>query len=310
MPDEELEQFKSHINLSEFAAGRGYALDKRESSRNSAVMRHPDGDKIIIARRPDGTWIYFSVRDGADNGSIIDFVQHRDGKNLGRVRQTLRPWAGGSPPSPAGLQLPLFARDLVPIAKDREAVLKAWEQAKPCFGLPYLTARGLGPEVFMLPRFHGRMRVDQRHNALFPHYDREGLCGYEVKNAGFTGFAAGGLKGLWHSKALTTDKRLVLVESAIDALSFHLLQGDEHTRYMSTGGELNPQQPVLLRGAMEKLPQGGVVLLAFDNDAGGEIITAEVEAVAPSGRDVRRVVPDAGTGKDWNAMLKYKLGLK
>ena len=50
MPDVELERFKSQINLSEFAASRGYALDRRESSRNSAVMRHPDADKIIIAQ--------------------------------------------------------------------------------------------------------------------------------------------------------------------------------------------------------------------------------------------------------------------
>jgi len=56
------------------------------------------------------------------------------------------------------------------------------------------------------------------------------------------------------------------------------------TRYMSTGGELNPQQPELLRGAMEKLPKGAVVLLAFDNDEGGGRIAAEVKAIAPAGR--------------------------
>ena len=50
MSDDELEQFKTRVNLSEFAASRGFKLDRLESSRNSAVMRHPDGDKIIIAR--------------------------------------------------------------------------------------------------------------------------------------------------------------------------------------------------------------------------------------------------------------------
>jgi hypothetical protein len=57
----ELDRFKTEINLSHFAASRGYTLDKRESSRNSAVMRHADGDKIIIAREGQH-WIYFSVR--------------------------------------------------------------------------------------------------------------------------------------------------------------------------------------------------------------------------------------------------------
>ena len=41
-------------------------------------------------------------------------------------------------------------------------------------------------------------------------------------------------------------------------------------RCMSTGGELNPQQPALLRGAMEKVPEGSVIILGFDLDEGGE----------------------------------------
>jgi hypothetical protein len=48
--DEELERFKTSINLNEFAASPGYAMDSKESWRNSAVMRHPDGDKIINAK--------------------------------------------------------------------------------------------------------------------------------------------------------------------------------------------------------------------------------------------------------------------
>lgn len=302
--DQELEHFKTGVNLSEFAAARGYALDRRESSRNSAVMRHADGDKIVIARHEGGTWVYFSVRDGGDNGTVIDFLQRRGGGSLGEVRKTLRAWSGASrPPAPVAE----FVRDLFPVSRDRAAVIAAWEKARETIALPYLTSRGLGPDVLGLPIFAGGLRVDGRSNALFPHYDREGLCGFEIKNQGFTGFAAGGTKGLWYSKARPTDDRLVLTESAIDALSFHVLQGDATTRYMSTGGSLNPQQPALIRGAMEKLPPGGIVFLAFDADEGGEKLAEEVQAFAPSGRDVRRVVPDVG--KDWNDTLKKRLGL-
>ena len=80
---DELEDFKTEINLTEYAAGQGYVLDRRASSRNSAVMRRDDGDKVMIARGQDRHWIYFSVRDDADNGTIIDFVQ-----NLICVRST------------------------------------------------------------------------------------------------------------------------------------------------------------------------------------------------------------------------------
>lgn len=308
MIDDELERFKTQVNLSEFAASRGYALDRRESSRNSAVMRHPDGDKIVIARHEaSGNWMYFSVRDDRDNGTIIDFVQRLDGVSLGRARQILRSWMGS--PRPAGIQLSMFAKDLEPVTRDRAAVAAVWERAKNCFSLPYLASRGIGPGVLMLPRFSGRVRVEGSHNnVLFAHYDKGGLCGYEIKNKGFTGFAAGGVKGLWFSQALPSDRQLVLVESGIDALSYHVLHPDElWTRYMSTGGALNPRQPELLRGAMEKLPEGAVVLLAFDNDEGGEKLAEEVSAIIPSGRAARRVVPDVG--KDWNEALKRRLGL-
>ena len=126
----ELEKFKTAINLSEFAASRGYVLDRRESSRNSAVMRHPDGDKIVIARNEaSGDWIYFSVRDDRDNGTIIDFVQNRGGGSLGEVRKTLRAWLGSSRPA---FQRCPFARDLLPVSRDRAAVLAAWEEARDC----------------------------------------------------------------------------------------------------------------------------------------------------------------------------------
>ena len=310
MPDAELEQFKTGVNLSEFAAARGYALDRRESSKSCAVMRRQgNGDKIAITlRKQNGHWVYYNWHDEADSGSIIDFVQRREGCTLGRVRVILRPWVGGSP-RPVVVPLAEYVRDLLPVSHDPEAVRKAWDAATVCFGLPYLTGRGLAPNVFLLPRFGGCLRVssDIYGNALFPHYNRQGVCGFEIKNSDFTGFAPGGMKGLWYSKTSAADRRLVLSESAIDGLSFHLLQGDEQTRYMSTGGKLGPQQPALLRGAMEKLPKGGVVLLAFDHDEGGEKLTAEVEALAPSGRELRRVLPDVG--KDWNEMLKYRLGL-
>ena len=307
MYDDELQRFKKEINLSEFSASLGYALDKRESSRNSAVMRHLNGDKIIVARSEgSGDWIYFSVRDDRDNGTIIDLLQNRSAINLGQVRRRLREWIGTSRPS---IQPSLFVRDLLPVSRDRGIVLKAWETAKDCPSLPYLTGRGIGPDVLALDRFAGCVRVDQRNNALFPHYDNEGICGYEIKNKGFTGFAPGGIKGLWSSRIREEDNRLVLVESAIDAFSYHILHGDDRTRYVSTGGELNPRQPGLIRETIGEMPKDALILIAFDHDEGGEKIAEEVRAVIPLERKPRRVLPDVGTGKDWNDMLKYRLGL-
>ena len=80
LPDrhEELELFKSRINLTKYASAQGYVLDRRHTSRNSVAMRGPAGDKVIIARDArDGNWIYFSVTDDQDHGTIIDFITRR-----------------------------------------------------------------------------------------------------------------------------------------------------------------------------------------------------------------------------------------
>jgi hypothetical protein len=72
MFDTELENFKTRIDLRIYAAGQGYQLDRKESWRGSSVMRHPvSDDKVIIKRGMDGHYVYFSVRDDRDNGTMI-----------------------------------------------------------------------------------------------------------------------------------------------------------------------------------------------------------------------------------------------
>ena len=62
-------------------------------------------------------------------------------------------------------------------------------------GHPYLERRrALPPALLALDRFAGRIRIDDKGNAVFPHFDAEGLSGYELKNVGFTGFASGGAR--------------------------------------------------------------------------------------------------------------------
>ena len=88
----QLERFKIEINLVDYAQSQGYEYLTRESSPNSAVLRHNSGDKIVIVTNTQGHGIYFSLLDDKDQGTIIDFVQHRNNFNLGEVRKELRPW--------------------------------------------------------------------------------------------------------------------------------------------------------------------------------------------------------------------------
>ena len=81
-------------------------------------------------------------------------------------------------------------------------------------GHPYLEReRALPGALLALERFAGRIRIDARGNAVFPHFDGDGLTGYELKNVGFTGFSSGGTKALWLSNETPEDNKIVFCES-------------------------------------------------------------------------------------------------
>lgn len=298
---DQLERFKSEINLTEYAASRGYRLDRGESSQNSVVMRHPiSDDKIIVSRaQADRHWIYFSVRDDRDHGTIIDFVQRRGGGTLADVRLELYSWIGDfRPPVPVDLYAPVVKARTI----DRARVAREFERARAATNSAYLNERGLRPEMLRDERFAGCFREDARGNVLFPHFDAGGLSGYESKNRGWTSFSPGGAKALWRSRSLSVDRRLVLVESAIDALSFHQAQPDPRTSYVSTAGSLSPHQRELLKETLAILPGGTLVVLAFDRDAGGERLAQQVRELGA--RDVSRSV--SPIGKDWNDYVRQR----
>ncbi len=302
--DAELERFKLDIDLRAYAAQQGYLLDAKESWRGSSVMRHPDGDKIIIKRGSDGHYVYFSIRrDGDSGGSIIDFIQNRQRISLGAVRKELRPWLGyttaDTNPYPS----------LPRTHKDRIRVEAAFAQMPDAKAHPYLESeRAIPAALLTRAQFEGLIRIDNRGNAIFPHFDGEGLCGYEIKNAGFTGFASGGTKGLWTSHGSPEDERLVFCESAIDALSYGVLFPDDRTRFASIGGQLNPAQPELIRAAIARMPTNAKVVAAMDADAQGAKLAEVVrQAVGLSGRsDILFTREEPFGFKDWNDQLRAK----
>jgi hypothetical protein len=126
------------------------------------------------------------------------------------------------------------------------------------------------------------------------------LCGFEKKNRGFTGFAAGGEKGLGVSNDVAADKRIVFAESFIDALSYACLFPCAYTRYRSFGGGLSPRQPELIRAHIAALPAGAEVIAATDADAAGESFAAVIGGLS-EGYRFRAHRPGAG---DWNDVLR------
>lgn len=302
----ELDSFKRLIDLRAYAAMQGYQEDRRNSYAGSTCMRHPaTDDKIFVKRDADGHYVYFSVRDDQDNGSIVDFIIKRKGWGWGAIFGELRDWIGAPPVS-----LPVFS-PLPATPKDRMQVEALYACMQEIKRHAYLEgARGLPAGLLESERFAGRVRMDDTpyKNVIFPHFDLNGLCGYEIKNRGFTGFARSGEKGLWMSHTRDDDNRLVFCESAIDALSHAALFPDDRARYASIGGKPNPQQPELIRAAVARMPDGSEIVAAMDNDADGAVLAGVVRrAVELSGRDdLRFGVHEPFGFKDWNDELRAK----
>ena len=300
---QELERFKTQINLVEYAQSFGYQYLTKQSSRNSGVLANDSGDKIIVATDTDGHGIYFSIRDEADNGTIVDFVQNRQNIRLSEVRQELRNWHQSPRTQPA-----LFTpRDKPqPISRDRLKVVKAASNFKVVQSHPYLEKRGIDRSSQNCDRFIGTVAVDDRGNAIFPHYDQDGITGFTAKNENYTGFSKGGTKALWRSQTKEGDRRLVIVESAIDAMSYHQLKSQEnsHTRYISTGGTISTKQLELIKTAMADMAKiGGSIVIATDNDEAGNKLAKTLAKKAPSQSNITRDVPSKG--KDWNELLQH-----
>ena len=265
-------------------------------------MRHSNGDKLIVTRAKSGHYVYFNAK-GGDNGSIIDLIQARDRVSLGEVRKLLRPWLVGGPMS--GADLPVLPMELQPSAHDAARVLAAWMKARPIGQThEYLEKeRSIPREILTHPKFHDRIRIDDRGNAVFPHFNQSGLCGFELKNRGFTGFSPGGIKGLACSRPEKGDRDMVICETAIDMLSLVALEGTEGRRFFSTAGQISPLQADCLRSAANQMPEEGTIILAFDNDDGGRELARLVKgAVAGVTQQVVEHWPDEA-GLDWNDVL-------
>lgn len=308
--NQELDEMK-RINLVEYAASQGYSLDKSRSTRSSKVMTHANGDKVVISTSAEtGHSIYFSIRDDHDNGTIIDFIQRRSGKNLGYVRQELRAWIGKNNNLLSPIAQKYMLSKPVPSNKDLQTMAFKYAQTEVVRNEhSYLESRGINSELLSDLRFKGKIRSDAQANAIFPHFDHEGVCGYEIKGKRFSGFAKGGEKGLWFSNFNGNDKRLLITESAIDALSYHRLHNEEKTRYVSIGGSMSDKQKGLLKGTIKKIhDQDGYVVYAFDNDEQGKKYIKLVADLMNSEqiKKAERGLPEK-EGYDWNDILKEQI---
>ena len=307
----EIEFFKTQP-FTDIAFALGYKPDGKASSGGSTVLRREDGDKVVV--KLDGKhWVYFSIHDRTDHGSIVDFVQRRTGGTLGEVRKTIREATGHNRTNPKILlpTAPIHAQGLpqpstVTTDPDgfRKKAYAVWNAATWNPDHPYLLSRGLDRGTLADPRFADTYRQDNNGNVVFPNYDRGGMCGYERRGPATKKFGKDVKKGLWFTQNIKTAAAIIVTEAPIDALSHSRLYAfadSAYCAYCAMGGSIGTRQRDLLAGLFAKADaRNAMVIIATDNDAAGDQFFEELALLAPM--RLRRHRP---IGKDWNADLEF-----
>jgi hypothetical protein len=298
--DSELVRFKQNIDLVDYAqAVGGFRVDRRRSSAGSKRLVNDASEEVMIVSYIEGQgWMYFLTGSG-DGGTIIDFEQRRAGGNLGEVRRRLRQ------------VLPERSQGTAPGVLRHEQPPKGWVpfETVAITASDYLTKeRGIPPGVLQDSRFSGAIRqeAERWRNIAFPHCDGGGVCGYELRNRGFKGFSRGGRRGLWLSRRRRSDRRLVITESAIDALSVAALRPEREATYVSLAGTPSPGQLALLGRLVRWFDGLPDVIVATDADQAGEraaiALKEYLRAYLEISPRIERLRPPDEPG-DWNDAL-------
>ncbi|MCP4552722.1 MAG: DUF3991 domain-containing protein [Bacteroidetes bacterium] len=293
---DELNRFKTEINIIDYAASLGYQIDKEKSSESCTIMRKNTA-KISISTGLDDHGVFYDFRK-EEGGSIIDFVKSETGKNLGQVRQELRPWIGmGYLSSKGVINYPKPHKT----SKDRQKVGIEFAKAKSIETHRYIENRGIKQCTLKSKRFFGRIYGDDYGNAIFPHYDHDGISGFSIINRNYKGFSQDGEKGLWFSNYSKDDSQIVLCESVIDALSYHQLKGDTLSCYFSIDGQVTQKQLMLIDSLISK-NRNKKIVLAFDNDHAGRKYISRIQSRQ---NNANNIIPDLPENdeQDWNDVL-------
>jgi len=294
----ELNRFKTQINLAEFATAFGYYKDKEKSSINAPVMRHENGDKIIIGKdRSDGHYIYFNPNDEGDSGTIIDFVKNRTGETLGYIRKRLRSWIRNPQPQ-ENIPVKASTKDALRIANIWSAIEETTDPFDSHWGVHRVTLNRLQ-----------KMRNVKRgkdHEYYFALSDINGICGIERRTREDKHIIKGSAKGVFVDGEMEA-KEIVIFESPVDMISYMELHNqiyDTDRYYVCTMGSIGESAGKSLETIFTYNKDANIIV-AVDNDQGGDTITNKIaEILNQVDGGLERAVRHKPITKDWNDDLK------
>lgn len=301
------QDFRSEISIMELAASVGYRYDPRKGSKWPVLVNEYNDDKIIIANpRSTSNEGYFNPNDDSDKGTLIDFVKNRLGRdfphdrsisdlmNINRVLYGFKnePFPDSIIYMPTNKLRKQFTTDGLMNSLIRPA---------------YLLSRNINRQTLFSKEFSGRVlniKNGNHINVAFPFYDRDDeVVGIEKRSFFCDLFVEGSerSRSVWHSNIPQKLERIIIAESAIDAMSYHQLKPTKNALYVSIGGSLSFGQIEVINAlkARANPTKSFKYVSATDNDKAGDRYDEKLgDWLLPE-----RLVVDKPIGKDYNVDL-------
>ncbi|GFQ82001.1 toprim domain-containing protein [Trichonephila clavata] len=317
---DDLEKVKGEVNLIQHAASMGYVLNKEKSSKTWAVMEK-EGDKILIKNSPNqnGNWVYKSLSDDQEKGTIVDFMQNR-----GFSYQSICGLSSSHLDDRVVRDQKSLSAEIEDVLSQRYIAQEAFDRVVEYKKGNYLACRGIDGATY--ENCSGVKVGDKAVFALYRDIDSNGkgtMCSiisyqFDAKGSisGDGSFSSSQYfqKGLPRGLSVLVDhnvpvKHIVVSESPIDALSYKQMHEiSEGTMYVSTCGSLSEGIKKEIENVFcNAKASGQSITLAFDNVKAGRQMNKMVSEIA----DAYQVICKPSIPyqfKDWNEELVSGLG--
>ena len=319
-----LKHLKEKVNLEDFLITEGFYVDIDScwgeripgDPNRKEHMVYKNGTYILGVSFDKGKWIAFDMKGNLtgpkSSGDIVQIYRELYGKSFREALSDLSRRYGHieatQKPTP---KIKTKTDNVADETKPRR-----WKKIEEDLaGLKLVTEfwhleveRGITRATLNSKRFFGKI-LHGNCNVMFPHVFKTlgkwVYCGYEIKRKNYSRFSAEGVRGLWMSHMLPDDHSIVFCESAIDCLSWHIINDSpEGVGYVSVAGRISKVQFALIKkillAAKDRKPPTKIIL-AFDSDTAGRGFTRQVQDLIP---ELNMTVDPPPSGyKDWNEYL-------
>ncbi len=207
---QEIERFKTVINLAEFATSFGYKKDNEKSESNAPVLSNDSGDYIIIGRNSkDSHYLYINPQKDKDSGSIIDFVKNHTHETMEIITHRLKAWIKNPKPQ-ENITVMSAIKDVIEIS----SIWNKIDVNDVCLARYW----GFG-NLSMLSKYPN-VKYGKDGYFYFKTQDTHGICGVEQWNQNERCLVEGSSRGVFTTGNLCEAESIIIFKNPIEMFSY------------------------------------------------------------------------------------------